>query len=149
MRTLIMHLVVPTDSELRDEDNYRRNWQAYCLRFIDCPHCKLSRKVQAEFLSVALAFIDHRSITYSDGRPYHLPEFDEVFKESKDYRAFSDYTRADDSGLRYDSQPRDVERLRFFWILMSVYDDIHGDIDLGYIHGLLNEAACGASHISL
>jgi hypothetical protein len=133
MPTILKNLTVPTDEELRDDTMYLRDWKAYRSIFVECPNRKLSRKAQAEFLSVILAHVDHRSVYYSDGQPYELPEFDDVFPECEHYRAFSDYTKTDSSGLIYQYKVKETQRIRHFWILAQLYDEFQNNINLDSI----------------
>ena len=71
---------------------------------------------------MSLVFVRHRHVglCYRDGSPYELPDIDEVFGDSPDFKWFSDYLLCDGSNVYPRHVSTKTERLRLINLFLKL-----------------------------
>ena len=139
MTPITQSLIMPTDAQLRDELNYVANWRELRRQTDAYPIKPMPRRVLAEYMSVMIAYLPHERLYLSCGKRYVLPEFDAVFPDWPDYRSVSEYRAAKPLEQYYLRKTRHTERLRFFWLFITLYPHLHTHIDLSVARQYLQD----------
>lgn len=106
--------IVLADWEIRNPEIYRKRiWIPARAR-------KIARKPWLDALTLLFAY--NGRVFWPSGRPFQIPEIDDVFTHAEN-RWMSDFLVADDSGTAPRQQSRVIPRLR----LIALYCDVTAD----------------------